>query len=165
MMFIMHKAACAVLAIALATPVLAGEIVLTVSGDVAAPEQGEAWTFDMEDLRALPSVEFDTGTIWTEGTQTFKGVPLAVLLNHVGAAQGTVRAVALNDYAVPIPTADAVAGGPIVAYMQNGAEMPIRDKGPLWIVYPFDDNDTYKSEEYYSRSIWQLDRIEVVAGN
>jgi hypothetical protein len=40
--------------------------------------------------------------------------------------------------------------------------MSVRDKGPLWVVYPFDDVPAYQSETIYSRSIWQLDRIEVV---
>jgi hypothetical protein len=44
----------------------------------------------------------------------------------------------------------------------NGAEMSIRDKGPLWIVYPYDASDDFRSEVVYSRSIWQLDRIEVI---
>ncbi|RYH00603.1 oxidoreductase, partial [Salipiger sp. IMCC34102] len=39
--------------------------------------------------------------------------------------------------------------------------MQVRDKGPLWIVYPYDDTPEYRSEVIYSRSIWQLDRIEV----
>ena len=97
--------------------------------------------------------------------QTFEGVSLGVLLEHVGADGAELNAVALNDYAVSIPTADAVEGGPIIAYSQNGEEMSVRNKGPLWIVYPYDGNEEYKSEEYYSRSIWQLDRIEVMASN
>ena len=76
-----------------------------------------------------------------------------------------LEAVALNDYAVTIPASDAVEGGPIVAYAHNGQAMSVREKGPLWVVYPFDANDTYKSEEYYARSIWQLDRIVVADGN
>jgi hypothetical protein len=48
-----------------------------------------------------------------------------------------------------------------VAYLRNGAEMSMRDKGPLWIVYPYDAKPDYQSELIYSRSIWQLDRIEV----
>ena len=146
----------------LALPGFAGQTVLTVSGAVAAPDQGATWSFDMEDLKALPSDSFETATIWTEGVQNFEGVPLTVLLDHVGATGNTIRAVALNDYAVSIPVTDAVEGGPIVAYRRNGDEMSVRDKGPLWIIYPFDDNRIYKSEEYYSRSIWQLDRIELV---
>lgn len=146
-----------------AAPVFAGETILTISGAVATPKTGDAWEFDLDALRALPTAGFDTTTTWTEGDQRFDGVPLVALMAHVGATGTTLRAVALNDYAVSIPMSDAVPGGAIVAYMRNGSEMSVRDKGPLWIIYPFDDNSAYKTEEYYSRSIWQLDRIEVVA--
>lgn len=156
-----RKAALALLILA-PPAALAQEAVLTVSGAVAAPPEGDVWTFDMAALQALPQVSFDTTTIWTEGGQSFTGVSLAALMEHVGASGDSLRAVALNDYAVTIPTSDAVEGGPIVAYLRNGAEMSVREKGPLWIMYPFDGNDSYKSEEYYARSIWQLSQIEFV---
>lgn len=149
----------------LGAPAMAQDTVLTVSGSIAASETGDSWTFNMADLMAMPQESFETTTIWTEGTQVFAGVSLRVLLDHVGADGEELSAVALNDYAVSIPTADAVEGGPIIAYAQNGEEMSVRNKGPLWIVYPYDVNEAYKSEDYYSRSIWQLDRIEVIAGN
>ena len=44
----------------------------------------------------------------------------------------------------------------------NGDVMLVRNKGPLWVVYPYDENPEYRSEVIYSRSIWQLDRIEVI---
>ena len=56
---------------------------------------------------------------------------------------------------------DAVEGGPIIAYYTNGEEMSRRDKGPLWVVYPYDSDIAYQTELVYSRSIWQLDRISV----
>lgn len=155
----------AAFALTITAPVFAQDVILTLSGKVATPESGETWQFDLADLQALPTAKFETTTIWTEGKQAFEGVPLVALLDHVGASGKQLRAVALNDYAVTIPIADAVEGGPIVAYMRNGAEMSVRDKGPLWIVYPYDDNETYKSEEFYSRSVWQLDRIVVGASN
>ncbi|MBO9476733.1 oxidoreductase [Shimia sp. R11_0] len=153
-----------VFAVGLPTLASAEDTLLTVSGEVAATEQGQAWSFTVEDLREMPKTTFETETIWTDGVQVFEGVSLDVLLDHVGAQGETIRATAANDYAITIPSGDAVSGGPIVAYLRNGQEMSLRDKGPLWIVYPFDDNVIYKSEEYYSRSIWQLNRIEVVAG-
>lgn len=162
-MFTNAKIVLASAIISLGGPAVAGDIVLTISGNVANPAEGEAWSFDRAELRDLPTTAFQTTTIWTEGPQSFEGVQLDVLLEHVGAKEGTLRAVALNDYAVMIPFSDAVEGGPIVAYARNGAEMSVRDKGPLWIIYPFDDNQTYKSEDYYSRSIWQLDHIEIIA--
>lgn len=160
-MFAKLKIAC-VAAVVLASPAFAEDVVLTVSGAVESPSESDNWTFSLEALRAMPVVSFETTTIWTEGSQMFEGVPLVALLDHVGAAEGTLRAIALNDYAVTIPTTDAVEDGPIIAYTRDGEEMSVRDKGPLWIIYPFDDNETYQSEDYYSRSIWQLDRIEVV---
>ncbi|SFL42630.1 molybdopterin-dependent oxidoreductase [Shimia haliotis] len=139
------------------------ETVLTITGDVAETADGAKWQLDENALRALPMTMLETDTIWTEGLQTFEGVSLAALLAHVGAGKGELRATAVNDYTVSIPTSDAVKGGPIVAYLRNGEKMSLRDKGPLWIVYPFAENASYQTEEYYSRSIWQLDRIEVVA--
>ncbi|SMP00522.1 molybdopterin-dependent oxidoreductase [Shimia sagamensis] len=139
------------------------DTILTVTGDVADASEGSLWQFEENDLRALPLAQFETDTIWTEGTQIFEGVSLSDLLTHVGASNGTLLATAANDYTVSIPTSDAVENGPIIAFLRNGEKMSLRDKGPLWIVYPFAGNDTYKTEEYYSRSIWQLDRIEVVA--
>ena len=39
--------------------------------------------------------------------------------------------------------------------------MPVTDKGPLFIVYPFDSNPELKHQLFYSRSAWQLNRIVV----
>ena len=49
----------------------------------------------------------------------------------------------------------------MIAYERNGAVMSVRDKGPLWIVYPYDSNPDYQTEEIYARSIWQLEKITV----
>lgn len=113
-------------------------------------------------LQALPVSTVETSTIWTEGRHEFKGVALADLLQSVGAPQSAIRATALNDYSVEIPANDAVPGAALVAYEMDGAPMSIREKGPLWIVYPFDSQASFRTEVVYSRSIWQLDRIEVL---
>jgi hypothetical protein len=152
--------------IAHAAPALAldapeGEVLLTVSGDIAATNADGAAAFDRAMLEAMEPVTFTTTTTWTEGPQTFTGVELADLLDALGVTEGTLRAMAINDYGVDIPVADAVAGGPIVAYLRDGDPMSVRDKGPLWIVYPFDAKPEYQTEVIFSRSIWQLDRIEV----
>lgn len=130
--------------------------VLTVSGAKA----GSTVEYSLADLRALPAVSFETRTIWTSGRQQFTGVSLAELVALAGVREGWIHAHAMNDYAVEIPLTDAVEGGAIVAYERNGKEMSLRGKGPLWIVYPFDSNPEYRTEKTYTRSIWQLDRIE-----
>jgi hypothetical protein len=138
------------------------EVLLTVSGDIAVTNGDGVARFDRAMLEALDPVTFTTSTIWTDGAQEFTGVPLHVLLDALNIDDARLSATAINDYAVEIPTSDAVEGGPIIAYLNNGSAMSVRDKGPLWIVYPYDSNDAYQTETIYSRSIWQLDRIVVV---
>jgi len=139
-----------------------GDVLLSVKGahhDIAP--NGHAM-FDIAMLQALPAETFATSTIWTEGVQEFTGVPLHALIERLGIQNGHIRASAINDYHVEIPLDDAKEGGPIIAYMRNGETMSVRNKGPLWLIYPFDHNEEYRSETIYSRSIWQLDRIEIL---
>ena len=135
-----------------------GDVVLSVTGAV----NQDPTVFDLEMLMALDETVIETTTIWTEGTQVFQGVALDVLMKSLDVSQGTLLATAINDYTVEIPVSDAVAGGPIIAYKLNDTTMSVRDKGPLWVIYPYDSSPEYRSEVIYSRSIWQLDRIEVV---
>ena len=143
-------------ALLLGLPAAAGGPILSVTHD------GDVMKFDIAILQAMDTVEFETTTIWTEGVQSFSGVSLATLLNTLDVTEGTLKATAINDYAVEIPVEDAVHGGPIIAYMRNGTPMSVRDKGPFWVVYPYDSDPSYQTEIIYSRSIWQLDGIEVM---
>ncbi|MEQ9053080.1 MAG: oxidoreductase [Roseovarius confluentis] len=124
--------------------------------------QGETVEYSLSDLEALGSETFRTTTIWSDGEQVFTGLPLVTLLSELGVEDGTLMARAINDYAVEVPVSDGVENGPILAHHRNGEPMSVRDKGPLWLVYPYDTNPEYRSEVIYSRSIWQLDRIEIL---
>ena len=139
-----------------------GDVILTVSGPLETTTVNGTAQFDLEMLEALDATTFETSTIWTEGEHSFIGVSLAVLADWLGLEGDRLRATAINDYAIEIPLTDAVEGGPIVAYRMDGDIMSVRDKGPLWIIYPYDSNADYRTEVVYSRSIWQLDRIKVV---
>ena len=138
-----------------------GQVLLTVSGEIFATNHGDAAQFDLDMLRRLPRIEFRTTTLWTDGEKTFVGVPLSALLDHLGANSGQLRALAINDYSVTFDLVDIGADAPIVAYLMDGQTMSRRDKGPLWVVYPYDSDAAYQSEVIYSRSIWQLDRLVV----
>lgn len=39
--------------------------------------------------------------------------------------------------------------------------MSVRDKGPLFLIYPFDDNPDLFDEVYFGRSVWQIAQIVV----
>ncbi|WP_342777524.1 oxidoreductase [Rubellimicrobium roseum] len=135
-----------------------------MTGDIAIKNSEDAALFDRAMLEALGAETIETSTVWTDGVHAYTGVPLDTLLDHLGVEEGALYATALNDYAVEIPVSDAIKGGPVVAFDVDSAPMSVRDKGPLWLIYPFDANPDYRSEVIYSRSIWQLVRIEVESG-
>lgn len=116
----------------------------------------------LEELDALPQVSFTTSTIWTDGDVVFSGVPLKALLAVVAGDGTAVEMVALNDYKVEIPISQLEEGAPIVATRMNGEVMSVRDKGPYWVVFPYDLDAKYQTETVYSYSIWQLNRLEIV---
>ncbi len=167
-----HALMLAVAASVLAAPLAAGEVraqattaslpqagtpVLTVTGKL---KSGAQIDLTMAELRALPKAQIKTTTPWHDGEQTFEGVPLAALIEHLGAKGQMLQVTALNKYKTEIPVSD-VSHGPILAYLRNGEPMSVRDKGPLFVIYPYDRNPELKSERYFSRSAWQVRSIAI----
>jgi hypothetical protein len=138
-----------------------GPVILTLAGPLARTNAEGALALDRALLETLPQHEFATSTIWTEGVVTFRGVLLRDLLQAAGASGATVTLTALNDYSISMPVADATDEAPLLAFLMDGAPMSVRDKGPVWLVYPYDADAAFRTEQTYARSIWQLDRIEV----
>jgi hypothetical protein len=139
----------------------AGRVILTISGKIATTNVGETAQFDRDMLEAQGLVSFETTTPWYSGPQKFEGVSLDKLLKLVGANGDRIQAVALNDYTTEIPIEDFARYNVILALKRNNEYMPVRDKGPLFIVYPYDADPTLRSQKFYSRSAWQLAQIIV----
>lgn len=139
-----------------------GQIILTVSGLDEASFPGGTQHFDLGMLRSLGQVEITTSSIWTEGRPVFTGVLLSDLAKALQISGQRLRLHALNDYQVEFPLDEATQDAPILAYWMDGAPMSVRDKGPLWVIYPYDAAAKYRTDTTFSRSIWQLDRIEVL---
>jgi hypothetical protein len=138
-----------------------GQVLLTVRGMIERTNgPGEA-LLDRALLEALPRSGFSTSTVWTEGVAHYEGVLLADLLAALGARGTRIAASAIDGYSVTIPLDELHDDGPILAFMRDGRPMPVRDRGPLWVIYPFDDNPAYRNDTTFTRSIWQLLLIEV----
>jgi hypothetical protein len=144
---------------ALAVPT--GKVILTISGKIGVDNGGGTAVFDRDMLEAIGMVSFTTGTPWTDGPVTFEGVPMDKLMAMVAAQGDQITALALNDYSTDIPIVDFARYHTILALKRDGEYMPVRDKGPLFIVYPYDSNPELKHQMFYSRSAWQLSRIVV----
>jgi hypothetical protein len=138
-----------------------GKTVLTISGKIAITNGDGTAQFDRAMLEGLGMVSFETTTPWYQGPVRFEGVPLVRLMGAVGATGQRIIAIALNDYSAEVPMEDAIKYNVILALKRDGEYMPVRDKGPLFVVYPFDSDPELKSQKFYSRSVWQISRIEV----
>ena len=138
-----------------------GKVVLTVSGLIANTNKDGTAQFDMPMLESLGLQSFATATPWYDGQVTFEGVAMTRLMDFVGATGSSITVKALNDYATDVPMADFKKYPVILALKRNGAYMPVRDKGPLFIVYPYDSDPDLKHQRFYSRSAWQVAQIIV----
>jgi hypothetical protein len=140
----------------------AGDVILTVTGKVTNTNADGAAGFDFAMLEALAGRRATMETPWTTGATTFDGPLLAAVLEAAGGHGKRLLVKALNDYSAEIPIEDATGYETILALRMNGAPMSVRDKGPLFLIYPFDKNPEIYNEKYFSRSVWQIREIEVV---
>ncbi len=148
---------------AVTLPEMTGPVILTITGLDPAEFPGGEIALDVARLAAIGEDEIVTTTIWTKGPHHFSGVMLRDLVDFLDIKESVLRLHALNDYAVEFPTEDATDNAPILAYAMDGLAMSVREKGPIWVLYPFDDGPEYRTDTTFSRSIWQLDRIDVIA--
>lgn len=139
-----------------------GKPVLTLSGRISPPGGTSSVSFDMTALENLGLDGFETTTPWYNGPVRFEGIRMTRLLRAVGATGETVTAVALNDYSTDLPISDLEKYGVILATKRDGSYMPIRDKGPLFIVYPYDSAPELRAQRYYSRSAWQVTKLIII---
>ena len=146
---------------ALALDAPKGPVLLSVTGAVANSNDAGAASFDMALLAALPQHSFSTRTPWYPQPRKFTGVLVRDLLDAVGAKGSMARAVALNDYRADMPTDDLVKHGAMIAYLLDDQPMPVRDKGPLVIIFPFSDRPELRTAVHYGRAVWQLKSLEL----
>jgi len=138
-----------------------GRAILSISGKIDLKNKGDLATFDMAMIEKLPQHTFTTRTPWYDKPVKFTGPLLSDVLAAVKAGGTTVSAVAINDYKVNIPMEDVRKHGILLARLIDDKPIPVRSKGPLFVVYPFDSASELRTSVYYERSIWQLKALEL----
>lgn len=123
------------------------------------------------DLLALPQHSYATSTLWTSAVPVFAGPTLHALLLGQGvdldpsgteSAETILRLTALNGYHVDMPLAEVTPDAPLLAMTRDGVALTARDKGPVWVVHPYNADRRWRSEIVYARAIWQLTEIVVI---
>jgi len=134
---------------------------LTVSGLISNTNKDSDAIFDRYMLDKLPRDSVSTHTPFNEGKHTYTGFKAEDFFELLGVEGENLSVIALNDYMIDIPIKDFTEIGAIFATHMDGVPMTVRNKGPIMIVYPFDDNPKLKNESYYGRAIWQVNQIVV----
>lgn len=138
-----------------------GPVILTIAGNIAVTNSDKGAQFDRAMLAQLGMSTLSTSTSWTDGVQLFEGVLARTVLERVGAKGTKVIATALNDFASPVPMAEFIDYDVLLATKMNGVEMQVSDKGPVWIIYPKDENPELQDARYNDRWVWQLKQLTV----
>lgn len=115
--------------------------------------------FRLSDFDALPQQKFRTGTVWTESVSEYSGPALSDVLAMAGLDAKSLRMQAANDYSVIIEREIIEADFPVIVTRIDGNTFTLRDRGPLWLMYPYDDYLRFRSETIFAASIWQLTDI------
>ncbi len=117
--------------------------------------------FDMKFLKSLPQRSFEAKTPWYKDPVTFTGPLLRDVLAAAKVKGELMHAVALDEYQAKIPFSDAQDYDVILAHQINGETLTPKNKGPLFIVYPYDSKPELQSVRFYERSIWQLKALRI----
>ena len=128
--------------------------------DKKAPPQLVA-EFDLASLKKLPQQSFTTHTPWFKDPMTFTGPLMRDVLASAKLKGTGLSAVALDEYKAKLPFSDAEKFDVILAHSINGEPMSAKNKGPLFIVYPYDSKKELQTVLYYQRSVWQLKALIV----
>ena len=117
--------------------------------------------WDLASLKKLPKKTFTTHTPWFKEPVTFTGPLVRDVLANAQLKGKMLDAVALDDYKSKIPFSDVMNFDAILAHSINGAQLTAKNKGPLFIVYPYDSKKELQAVVYYQRSVWQLKALVV----
>jgi hypothetical protein len=138
-----------------------GPVILTVSGNIAGAGAQQVVRLDRAMLEEIGTTKLKTSTAWTTGEAEFEGVLARDLLDALGAEGTLVVATALNDYVVSIPLRELYDYPVLLALKMNGEYLELRDKGPIWIVYPRDQFSELRNSMVDKKWVWQLSELEV----
>jgi hypothetical protein len=146
---------------AAALPAPSGPVLLTVTGSITNTNGPGKAEFDRAMLEALGLVELATSTPYTDGKPTFRGVPMAKLLDAAGADGDALHAIAVNGYAIDLDAGEMRRYPVLLALEQDGRQLRLRDRGPIWVVLPRDQYPELQAESQGFKWIWQLRSIDV----
>ncbi|MCE9665749.1 molybdopterin-dependent oxidoreductase [Halomonas sp. M5N1S17] len=147
------------LTLAASFPPPEGEVLLRLSGQIEHTNVGDELHLDRAMLMSLAPTVIETGTPWTEGVSRFKGPLARAVLEAAGVNVEHVRVRALDDFEAKVPVSDFHDYDVILAIERDGEPIAVRDLGPVFVLYPFDEHPELLNETIRFRSVWHVGTI------
>lgn len=120
--------------------------------------------FNLSDtaLLSLPQQTFKTHHTWSKEADEFSGPLLQDVLNQVCPKASKLKLKAINDYQVDLDFDKIKQYEPVLALSMNGERLTIRNKGPIWIMIPFDKYTSVPERSLDEALVWQLSHIKIL---
>lgn len=146
-----------------AIPAPTGEVILTVSGNISAKNNGDTLELDMATLEKFGVVKYDIDDPWTKTTVNYSGILFSDFLKIVGASTSAenIHVIALDDYEVDITVTEVQKWPVLLATQSNGTYMTVAENGPTRVIFPFGRFSDVDVVLYQDLSIWNIKSIEV----
>jgi len=138
-----------------------GKVILKIHGNLTHKNADDGAHFDYAMLEQLGLVEMSIDTPWTPVGTRFEGILSKTLLELIGAEGAEVLAEAVDGYSKKIPLEDLTSYDTLLALRMDGKRMRLKNKGPLWIVYPNDGRPDVIESTLNSRMVWQLRSLTI----
>lgn len=117
-----------------------------------------------ENLKDFPEMNFTLSkTPWYKEPIKAKGISFKAVLEKAGVKPtDKLTMIAWDKYTTEVPASDAFSFNTMLATHINGQKLTLKDKGPLFHLYPFDDNKMLaEKQEYSNKSVWAIKEIRV----
>lgn len=137
------------------------EVLLKITGNIDHPNVNNELHLDRQQMMSIATRVIETSTPWTDGVSRFEGPLFRSVLEVAGVQSDYVRVRALNNYAVEIPLSDLQQYDVILAIQQDGAPLGVRELGPIFVLYPFDEDPALFTQTVRHRSVWHVVSVEV----
>jgi hypothetical protein len=132
-----------------------GEVILTMSGQIATHNRGRKLVLDLGSLERMRTVRLETTEPFLKRRVRFDGVMLAVA--GVPSSASKLHITALDDYKVDFTLDDVRSSQMLLATKADGKRMPIDRAGPIRVVFP-DGSSLGRNPDLW---IWSVSTMQV----
>lgn len=123
---------------------------------------GSAIDVTDEDFEAVGITGFATRLVGEKETVSqVRGARIDAVLDRFGIDGENLRVTGADKYSAELPVEELRRYPVLLAYEIDGKRLTLRSKGPVWVVYPFNDYPEIADQLREARSVWQVTTIEV----